>query len=141
MSQSIRRFGLALIVGAALLASCRATETACQEQVRAYSQQLSPITAEWGTVTQRASSAAPADLPPALDTMQALRRRTDGVAVPECAKSAHGMLTQSMDMQLQGFRDTMDNKPAAAIQQEFSTAAQLFASFENELRRLASPNL
>jgi hypothetical protein len=141
MSNSFRLLMLVLVAAAMLLVGCGGTQTACQEQVRAYSQQINPITTEWGATVQRASAAPQADLPPAIASMQTIRQRTDGIAVPECAKSAHGMLTQSMDMQLQGFRDTLGNKPAATVQQEFSNASQLFANFESEIRRLAGANL
>lgn len=141
MSKSIRLFVLTLMIGTALLAGCGGTQTACQEQVKAYAQQINPITAEWGTVIQQANAAPRADLPPAISNMQTIRGRVDGIAVPECAKNAHGMLTQSMDMQIQGYRDTLDDKPADTVKQEFSGATQLFANFEAEIRRLAGANL
>lgn len=129
---------LALLLGASLLASCGGgSQAACQEQVRAYTQQINPLTAEWGAAVQRANAAARTDLPPEIASMQTIRQRTDSVAVPECASKAHGLLTSSMDMQLQGFRDTLDNKPTTTVQQEFSNAAQAFANFESEIRRLA----
>jgi hypothetical protein len=140
MSNSLRLFMLALIASA-VLAGCGGTQTACQEQVKAYTQQIDPITAQWGTATQRANAAAPADLPPAIAAMQTIRGQVDGIAVPDCVKNAHGLLTRSMDMQLQGYRDTLDGKPAATVQQEFSSASQLFANFESEIRRLAGANL
>jgi hypothetical protein len=141
MNNLVYRFILALAVGAALLSGCGGAATTCQDQVRAYTRQIDPLTAEWGTAVQRASSAPRAGLSPAIDDMRAIRRRTDGVAIPECAKSAHGMLISSMDMQIQGFQDTLADKPPAAVQQEFSNAAQLFANFEAEIRRLAGANL
>jgi hypothetical protein len=141
MNTFVYRFLLALAIGAALLGGCGATATTCQDQVRAYTQQINPLTAEWGTAVQRASSAPNSGLAPAIDSMRAIRQRTDSVAIPECAKSAHGMLTSSMDMQIQGFQDTLANKPPATVQQEFSGAAQLFANFEAEIRRLAGANL
>src|SRR5262245_5458133 len=129
---------LACVIGTALLAGCGADpQAACQEQVRAYTQQVNPITAEWAAAVQRATSVPQADLPPAIANMQAIRQRTDGVAVPECARNAQSLLTRSMDMQLQGFRDTLDAKPPSIIQQEFASAAQTFGNFEAEIRRLA----
>jgi hypothetical protein len=140
MHNFIPRLILALAFGASLLAGCGASQqTACQEQVRAYTQQINPITAEWGAAVQQATSAPPASLAPAIDGMQAIRQRTDGVTVPDCAKDAHSLLTRSMDMQLQGFRDTLANKPTTTVRQEFSDAAQAFADFEAALRRLAGP--
>jgi hypothetical protein len=131
-------FALTIFIGAALLSGCgTSAQAACQQQVQAYTQQINPITAEWGSTIQRASSAPRDGLPPAIDSMQAIRQRADSVTIPDCAKSAHGMLTQSMDMQIQGFRDTLANKPSATVQQEFSNAAQAFANFEAEIRRLA----
>jgi hypothetical protein len=35
----------------------------------------------------------------------------------------------------------MAGKPSTTVQQEFSNAAQLFADFEHEIRRLAGANL
>jgi hypothetical protein len=136
------RILLALVLGAALLYGCGAApEAACQEQVRAYTQQLSPLTAQWGTAVQRASSSPRSNLSPAIASMRAIRQQTDGVSVPECAKNAQSLLTRSMDMQIQGFQDTMAGKPSTTVQQEFSNAAQLFADFEHEIRRLAGANL
>jgi hypothetical protein len=138
MKHFVSLITLVLLLGAGLLAGCGAgSQAACQEQVRAYTQQINPLTADWGAAVQRANAAPRADLPPAIASMQAIRQRTDGVAVPECANKAHGLLTSSMDMQLQGFRDTLENKPTTTVQQEFSNAAQAFANFENEIRRLA----
>jgi hypothetical protein len=138
MKPFLRCCSLAQILWAALLAGCGSgNQAACQEQVRAYTQQINPITTEWGAAVQRANAAPPADLSPAIASMQEIRRRTDSITVPECANNAHGLLTRSMDMQLQGFRDTLDNKPTTTVKQEFSDAAQAFANFEAEIRRLA----
>jgi hypothetical protein len=140
MKHLVHRLILALVVGAALLAGCGTTaQAACQEQVRAYTQQINPIAAEWSAATQRASGSPRSSLAPEIDSLRGIRRRTDGVAVPECAKSAHSLLTQSMDMQIQGFQDTLADKPVTTVRQEFSDAAQAFANFEAEIRRLAGP--
>ncbi len=138
MHSLIYRIGLALIVGAALLAGCGSSpQAACQEQVKSYAQQINPITTEWGEATKRAGSASGATLAPEIDGLQAIRQRTDGVTVPECARDAHGLLTRSMDMEIQGFRDTMAQKPATTVQQEFSDAAKAFGDFQAEILRLS----
>jgi hypothetical protein len=139
MSSAIgHRLILALAVGAALLVGCGSSpQAACQEQVKTYAQQINPITAEWNDATKRAGSAPPANLAPAIDGLQAIRQRTDGVTVPECAKGAHGILTRSMDMEIQGFKDTLAQKPATTVQQEFSDAAKAFGDFQAEILRLA----
>jgi len=139
MGKSIHWFAFVLFA-VGLLAGCGASlQAACQEQARAYAQQVNPITAEWGAAVQRASSAPPTGLAPAIEGMQAIRQRVDGVATPDCVKNAQSLLTRSMDMQIQGFRDTLANKPTTTVQQEFSDAARAFADFEAELRRLAGP--
>jgi len=128
---------LAVAIGAGLLAGCGGAQAACQEQVRAYSQQIDPITAQWGTATQRADNAPPAGLAPEIENLQAIRRQADSVVAPDCARDAHSMLTQSMDMQIRGYQDTLANKPTTTVRQEFSDAARAFANFESEIRRLA----
>jgi hypothetical protein len=138
ISTSVRRLILALTVGAALLAGCGSSpQAACQEQVKTYAQQINPITSEWNDATRRAGSAPRENLAPAIGGLQAIRQRTDGVAVPDCAKSAHGILTRSMDMEIQGFKDTLAQKPSTTVQQEFSDAAKAFGDFQAEILRLA----
>jgi hypothetical protein len=132
------RYVLAVLTVALALAGCGASaEADCRTQLQPYAQQINPLVTEWQDALKLAGSTPRASLSPQIASLQAIRRKADAVAPPDCAKAAHAQLVKGMDLGIQGFLDFLAQKPSTMVNQEFVDAGTAIGSFNTQLNALS----
>jgi hypothetical protein len=133
------RYIWGLLLLALVLMGCGVPGAAtCQDQLKPYAQQISPIVTEWQDAIKLASSTPRGSLSPQIASLQAIRRKTDAVTPPDCAKAPHAQLVKGMDLGIQGFLDFLAQKPQATVNQEFTDAGAAIAAFNTQLANLSN---
>jgi len=109
---------------------------ACAVEAAAFVDQVQPLAREWDDATKLADNTPRMSLSPQIANLQAIRRRTVDLQVPECARTVQARLVASMDSTINAFLDFLGQKPDATVSQSFEAARLSFEAYEDELARL-----
>lgn len=123
-------FHLLVIFAAALLTACAAPlGQTCAQQAAPAITQLQSIAREWDDATKLANSTPRASLAAQIGNLQAIRRKTQDVEMPECANAVKAALVASMDSTINGFIAFLGQKPDSEVRGHFEQAAKSMTDF------------
>ena len=83
---------------------------------------VSPLLQEWDDATSVAHRTSRIALPGTLSNLQAIKRRTERLKIPECFEDAHSFLIKSMYYTIEGFLAFAGDADDIKVRQKFSLA-------------------
>jgi len=99
--------------------------TSCSKNVcdtDEYFTTVNPLLQEWDDATSVAHTTSRIALSPVLSNLQAIKRRTERLEIPECFEDAHSFLITNMYYTIEGFLAFAGDADDATISQRFSLA-------------------
>lgn len=136
MIKTILKLALAL-----LLSACAAPFTAqtCADQSKEALTQIQSIAREWDDANKLAGQTPRSALSAQIGTLQAVRRKVQDVAVPDCAAPMKQALVDSMDASINGYVDFLGQKSDSVVSASFKTANEKMDQFGQEVVKLSAP--
>lgn len=128
---------LAIVAFTLLLSACGGAPT-CAEQAGPQLKELQAIAVEWDDAYKLASQTPRASLSGQIASLQAIRRKAQDLAMPECASSAKTALVDSMDNSINGFIAFLGQKPESEVNALFTRANERMKAFGEAAGRLAA---
>lgn len=113
-------------------------DTSCAHQAQAFLDQIQPIARQWDDATALAGQTSRVSLAPQVDKLQAIRRQTQELMPPECAKDVQANLVASMDATIQGFIDFLGQKSDSVVSASFTRAKASMDKFGASIAALPS---
>lgn len=117
------------------LAAPTPTPTCLQEGAGALDQ-LRTVSREWDDAYRLANSTPRASLSGQIAALQAIRRKTEDVQVPDCMATMKRTLAESMDLSIQAFIAFLGQKPNTEVQALSQRAAERMAAFTEALGKV-----
>ena len=116
----------------------KATATAdaaavCRDLAVAYGDEMKPIFDEWQDAVKLAHQTSRIQLAAQINNLQTVKRKTDAVKPPECAKLAHDYLVDSMDGTIDGFIGFLGQVSESIYLEQFEDAALDLEAYQSEL--------
>lgn len=133
----ILAFGLLLAACDNPLAAPSPTPT-CAQQVAPALTQIQSVAREWDDANKLAGQTPRASLAQQISTLQAVRRKVQDIAVPDCATAMKQALVASMDASIDAYVAFLGQKPNSTVQDLFKTANDKMTLFGQEAAKLAA---
>ena len=110
----------------------------CADTLTSYSSDITPLIEEWDDTVKLADQTPRMQLASQVTTLQSIKRKVSAMTVPECAKTAHEHLVDSMESTIDGFTAFLSQDSESEITEHFKTAVeelQLYYSAIAELKK------
>jgi hypothetical protein len=98
---------------------------------------IQPLAREWDDANVLAGQTPRASLAAQIESLQAVRRKAQDVAAPDCAAAVKRALVESMEATITGYIAFLGKKPNTEVDAAFTTAGQRMQTFTAELGRLS----
>lgn len=110
--------------------STLAPTPSCVQESVAFVAQVEPLAREWDDANKLADSTPRASLSGQIDKLQAIRRRTEDIAVPACAAAIKQGLVLAMDAAIRGYIAFLAQKPDSDVNALFTLATYQMNAFK-----------
>lgn len=110
----------------------------CKTQAQAFINDVQPLVREWTDGLALAASTPRLSLAAQIDQLQDIRRRTEAVAVPDCAAPVKASLVSSMERGVAGNLAFLGEKSDDVVSGQFALASADLALFQSQLQQLQS---
>ena len=112
-------------------------QTTCKvEDVDKAIEDMGLLLTRWMDADAIASSSPRMSLSGPISDLQAIRRDTKALVVPECLESAQIQLTTFMDYALEGYLAFLGDEPDSTVNKAFSDAKTRLESYTDEILRI-----
>lgn len=135
------RWFVVVLLSAIALAACGNPFVAqtCAEQSKEGLEKIQSAAREWDDANQLAGQTPRASLATQIAALQAVRRKVQDVAVPDCAAPMKQALIDSMDASIEGYVAFLGQKPDSTVQASFKLANDKMDEFGQEVVKLSAP--
>lgn len=133
-----------LVVILLLLTSCGVPGLAeptptCQQQAAPALAEIQSAARAWDDANALAGQTPRSSLAAQIETLQAVRRKVEDIAVPDCAAAVKRALVESMEATITGYIAFLGQKADSTVQASFKTANEKMALFGQEVVKLSAP--
>lgn len=131
----------AVIVLLLSLTACAAPFVAqtCAEQSKEGLDKIQSAAREWDDANKVAGQTPRSNLSGQIAALQAVRRKVQDIAVPDCAMAAKQALIDSMDASIDGYVAFLGQKGDSVVQASFKVANEKMETFGKEIVQLSAP--
>lgn len=105
----------------------------CKTTATTYKSAVSNLLIEWDDSVKLADKTARINLTPQIESLQAIRRRFNEIARPDCADVAHQHLMTSLESTIDGYLAFLADESTSTTMEYFSTSAYEMKLYENAI--------